>query len=140
MDTSPLLRHRFGVNYTPGKDWYYCWNDFDPDAVARDFDAIAALGADHVRVMLLWPYFQPNPHWVSEAHLARFDRLMALAGERDLMVCPALLNGWLSGYSFVPPGIDRERFLRFGDGLGDARPVLPRRGRGGATTQEFPRV
>lgn len=107
---SPLRRHRFGVNYTPGKNWYYCWNDFDADAIARDFDAIAALGADHLRVMLVWPYFQPNPDWVSEAHLARFDQLMALAGERNPMVCPTLLNGWLSGYSFVPPGISRDGF------------------------------
>ena len=107
---SPLLTHRFGVNYTPSKNWYYCWNDFDPDAIARDFDAIAALGADHLRVMLLWPYFQPNPHWVSEAHLARFDRMMALAGERHLDVCATMLNGWLSGYAFIPPHDDRAKF------------------------------
>lgn len=108
--TNPLLRHRFGVDYTPSKNWYYCWNDFDPDAIARDFDAIAALGADHLRVMLLWPDFQPNPRWVSEAHLARFDRLMQLAGERKLAVCATMLNGWLSGYGFRPTFDDRNKF------------------------------
>jgi hypothetical protein len=22
-----LTRHRFGVNYTPSHNWWYCWND-----------------------------------------------------------------------------------------------------------------
>ncbi|MGE5530463.1 MAG: glycoside hydrolase 5 family protein [Patescibacteria group bacterium] len=98
-----LTRHRFGVNYTPARSWWYCWNDFEPGAVAADLDAIAGLGADHIRIMLIWPYFQPNPRAVSGAHLERLDTLMALAGERRLDVCAALFTGWLSGYAFKPP-------------------------------------
>src|SRR5579863_9584729 len=56
-----LNRHRFGVNYTPSHNWYFCWNDWNPDPIRRDLDAIAALGADHMRIMLVWPFFQPNP-------------------------------------------------------------------------------
>jgi hypothetical protein len=54
-------RHRFGVNYTPSRRWWFCWNDWDADSIQRDLDAIAALGADHLRLLLIWPYFQPNP-------------------------------------------------------------------------------
>jgi len=39
-----LTRHRFGVNYTPSHNWWFCWNDWDPDPIRRDLDAIAALG------------------------------------------------------------------------------------------------
>jgi len=60
-----LNRHRFGVNYTPSKNWWFCWNEWDADSIKRDLDGIASLGADHLRILLIWPYFQPNPRWVS---------------------------------------------------------------------------
>ncbi|MBC7939423.1 MAG: cellulase family glycosylhydrolase [Chitinophagaceae bacterium] len=97
-----LQQHRFGVNYTPTRAWWDCWNDFDADAIARDLDAVAAIGADHIRIMLMWPYFQPNPSVVSAAHLNRLDRLMRLAAERELDVCVTLFVGWLSGFAFKP--------------------------------------
>ncbi len=53
-----LTRHRFGVNYTPSHNWWFCWNDWNADPIRRDLDAIAALGADHLRLMLIWPFFQ----------------------------------------------------------------------------------
>ena len=71
-----LTRHRFGVNYTPSHNWWFCWNDWNTDPIERDLDAIAALGADHLRLMLIWPFFQPNPKWVSSAHLERLDQLL----------------------------------------------------------------
>ena len=62
--------HRFGINYTPSRNWWYCWNDWEADSIRRDLDAIAALGADHLRLMLIWPYFQPSATWVSPLHSA----------------------------------------------------------------------
>ncbi len=97
-----LRTHRFGVNYTPSRHWYYCWNDFDPGAIARDFDAIAALGLDHLRVMTIWPWFQPNPAWVSPAHLDRLGAMMSLAQTRGLDVCVTAFTGHLTGYQLVP--------------------------------------
>jgi hypothetical protein len=79
-----LTRHRFGVNYTPSHNWWFCWNDWNPDPIKRDLDAIAGLGADHLRILLIWPFFQPNPKWVSQAHLERLDQLITLMGERHL--------------------------------------------------------
>src|SRR5208282_6834645 len=35
-----LDRHRFGVNYTPSKNWWFCWNEWDADSIRRDLDAI----------------------------------------------------------------------------------------------------
>jgi endo-1,4-beta-mannosidase len=96
-------RFRFGVNYTPTRHWYYCWNDFEADSIRRDLDTVAELHSDHIRLQLIWPWFQPNPNWVSPAHLERLRTLMSIAAERGLDVCVAALNGWLSGYAFQPP-------------------------------------
>ena len=98
-----IREYRFGVNYTPTQGWWYCWNDFCADAIARDLDSIKLLDADHIRIMLIWPYFHPNPSAVSQAHLERLRALMDLALERELDVCVALFVGWLSGYKFLPP-------------------------------------
>lgn len=97
-----ILRHRFGVSYTPTKNWFYFWNDFDADAVARDLDAIASLGMDHFRIFVAWPYFQPNRTWVSPGHLNRLDQLMRLAEKRRLDVCVCMLNGWISSQPLRP--------------------------------------
>jgi len=106
-----LTRHRFGVNYTPSHNWWFCWNDWNPDPIRRDLDAIAALGADHLRILLIWPFFQPNPKWVSPAHLERLDQLIDLMGERHLDTLVTVFTGQLSGWYFLPP------FNRLSDGF-----------------------
>jgi endo-1,4-beta-mannosidase len=106
-----LGRHRFGVNYTPSRDWWFCWNDWEAGSIRRDLDAIASLGADHLRVLLIWPYFQPNPKWVSLPHLQRLDQLLTLMGERKLDALITVFTGQLSGWLFLPP------FNRPGEGF-----------------------
>ena len=98
-----LTRHRFGVNYTPSHNWWFCWNDWNADPIRRDLDAIAALGADHLRILLIWPFFQPNPQWVSPAHLDRLDQLLSLMEERKLDALVTVFTGQLSGWFFLPP-------------------------------------
>jgi endo-1,4-beta-mannosidase len=97
-----LTRHRFGVNYTPSRNWWFCWNDWNADSIRRDLDAISALGADHLRIMLIWPFFQPNPQWVSPLHLERLDQLLTLMGERQLDALVTAFTGQLSGWFFLP--------------------------------------
>src|ERR1035441_11065626 len=46
-----VSRHRFGLNYTPSNNWWFCWNDWNADPIKRDLDAIASLGADHLRIL-----------------------------------------------------------------------------------------
>lgn len=106
-----LLRHRFGVNYVPAKNWYFCYNDWDAASIARDFDRIAEIGADHLRVMVVWPWFQPNPAVVSAAHLDRLDELLRLAAQRKLDVLPTIYTGWLSGFHLNPPYLEQEPFF-----------------------------
>src|SRR5487761_2302896 len=93
--------HRFGVNYTPSRNWWFCWNDWNADPIKRDLDAVAALGADHMRIMLIWPFFQPNATFVSPLHLERLDQLLTLMGERRLDALVTAFTGQLSGLYFM---------------------------------------
>jgi hypothetical protein len=37
---------RFGVNYVPRKRWWYCWLDWDQQAIEEDLNGIAGLGSN----------------------------------------------------------------------------------------------
>jgi len=93
---------RFGVNYVPSSKWWYCWVDWDAASIADDLHAIASLGMDHLRVMCLWPIFQPNAGYVSHTALDRLQQLLDLADSARLDVEVTVLNGWLSGFAFHP--------------------------------------
>lgn len=98
-------RPRFGVNYTPGQNWFHHWLDFDLDAVRADLDAIAALGLDHVRVFPLWPVFQPNRTLIRPRAVQQLVALVDAAGERGLDVNVDGLQGHLSSFDFRPSWI-----------------------------------
>jgi endo-1,4-beta-mannosidase len=105
-----LNRHRFGANYVPSKNWMAMWNAFDPGSIRAEFEKLAEIGCDHVRVLLLWPAFHPLPNWVSPAHLQRLAELMQIAKDCSLDVNLAPLSGWISGYAYIPPFIKPATF------------------------------
>ncbi len=96
---------RFGVNYVPRKRWWYCWLDWDQQAIEEDLSGIAGLGLDHIRMQCLWPYFQPGIGTVSEQALAHLHQLLDAADKVGLDVEVTVLNGWMSGLSFMPPWV-----------------------------------
>jgi hypothetical protein len=96
-------RVRFGLNYTPSKNWWYCWSDWDADSIRADLADIRALGMDHIRIMALWPELQPNAAFVRGEMVDRVRAMLDLAGERRLDVEVTVLNGAVSGFLFVPP-------------------------------------
>src|SRR5579875_1772513 len=98
-----LNRHRFGVNYTPSRNWWFCWTDWHESSIRKDLDGIAALGADHLRIMMLWPCFQPNLTWVNPHMLDRLDQLLAWMEQRGLDALITVFTGQLSGWFFLPP-------------------------------------
>jgi len=95
-------RVRFGVNYVPSQNWWYSWLDWNPDSIRRDLDDVASLGVDHIRIQLLWPYFQPNANDISRACLSRLSNLLDMARSRALEVEVTVLDGQLSGFLFTP--------------------------------------
>jgi endo-1,4-beta-mannosidase len=112
-----IMRCRFGVNYVPSRNWYYCYNDWNSDDIRRDFEAIAGLGADHIRIMLIWPWFQPNPTYVSGLHLDHLEQMLEIAAGFHLDVLVTLFNGGVSGYSFNLPYLDNSVFYTSPDWL-----------------------
>ncbi|MDR3734736.1 MAG: cellulase family glycosylhydrolase [Acidobacteriaceae bacterium] len=111
LHVSPLLAQpqpptsntlRFGVNYVPRRGWWYCWQDWNQQSIADDLKAIADLGMDHIRAQCLWPIFQPGVNYVSSEALERLVILLDSADRAGLDVEVTVLNGWMSGLSFMP--------------------------------------
>lgn len=100
--SAPPHRRRFGANYVPSNGWFYSWLDFRPDDVRRDFEDLAGLGLDHVRIFPVWPWVQPNRALVRPAALADLLTTVDLAAEAGLDVAVDLLQGHLSSFDFLP--------------------------------------
>ncbi|RMB80769.1 glycosyl hydrolase [Streptomyces shenzhenensis] len=93
---------RFGVNYTPSRDWFYSWLSPDWAVTRRDMKALADLGLDHVRIMPLWPVVQPNRTLIRRRALQDIRQVVEIAGEAGLDASVDVLQGHLSGFDFVP--------------------------------------
>jgi len=93
---------RFGANYVPRKGWWYCWQDWDQQAIIADLSAVADLGLDHVRIQCLWPIFQPGISNVSAPVVERLVDLLRAADHAGLDVEVTVLNGWMSGLQYMP--------------------------------------
>lgn len=93
---------RFGVNYVPSKDWFYSWQDVDKTATDEDMHAIKEIGADHIRMHLRWDIFQPNEAFVCPKPLKDLVAVLDSAGRYGLDVEITALNGWMSGFWFLP--------------------------------------
>jgi hypothetical protein len=107
---------RFGANYTPSKDWFFGWYNLDLDAASRDFDQIAALGLDHIRLFTLWPYFQPNRSLINQSALDQLAELVRRAKASGLDTNVDVLQGHLSGMEFMPVWLStRHRRSIYGD-------------------------
>ncbi|HVX07939.1 glycosyl hydrolase [Humibacter sp.] len=105
---------RFGVNYTPSREWMHSWLSLRPDDVRRDFAAIAELGLDHVRVFPLWPVLQPNRTLIRAEALDDVRTVVDIAAEFELDASVDVLQGHLSSFDFVPSWLatwhDRNMF------------------------------
>jgi endo-1,4-beta-mannosidase len=98
---------RFGANYVPRRHWWHAWSNWEGDEVRSDLRALADLGLDHVRIHLLWPLFQPVENYVSPHALDHLAELLDLADEAGLDVWVTVLDGWLSGFAYVPAWMEK---------------------------------
>jgi len=93
---------RFGVNYTPRVGWFHSWLDFDVDALRSDFEQIASLELDHVRIFPLWHLIQPNRGMLRAAGIEAVGTAVDVAAEFGLDVNVDALQGHLSSFDFLP--------------------------------------
>lgn len=93
---------RFGANHTPSGDWFYDWIRPDLDRRRRDFEALAGLGLDHVRILPLWPLLQPNRTLIRARAVADVRDAVRAAAEFGLDASVDVIQGHLSSFDFVP--------------------------------------
>lgn len=94
--------YRVGVNYWPARTAMRMWRDFSAAQVAEDFARMRTLGADSVRVFLLWEDFQPRPDRVEPSALGKLARVAELAAAQELAFVPTLFTGHMSGANWLP--------------------------------------
>lgn len=78
------------------------WSGFDRHEVADEFDLLADLGLDTVRLFLLWDDWQPTPDTVSSERLRDLRTVADLAHERGLGLDVTFFTGHMSGPNWVP--------------------------------------
>lgn len=93
---------RFGANYTPRNGWFHSWLDLDLADVRQDFEQLASLGLDHVRIFPLWPLLQPNRTLIRPRGLDDVAAVVHVANDYGLEVVVDVLQGHLSSYDFLP--------------------------------------
>lgn len=97
-----------GVNYWPRRKAMGWWTRFDLGEVRDEFDLVADLGLDVVRVFLLWDDWQPRPDEVSTACLAHLGQVLDTAAERGLGVDVTFFTGHMSGPNWAPGWLLRD--------------------------------
>jgi endo-1,4-beta-mannosidase len=104
-----------GVNYWPRRKAMYWWNEFDAEEVREEFNIIAGLGLNVVRIFLLWEDFQPTPTEVSTAHLGHLGQVCDIAAELGLGLDITFFTGHMSGPNWAPSwllGGPRPKIIR----------------------------
>lgn len=79
-----------GMNYYPANSpWRDFWYEFDANEIAADFDTIASLGANSVRVFLTRDAFLGDD---SASNIAKLEKLLNLARAKKLQLVPTLFD------------------------------------------------
>ncbi|MDZ4763185.1 MAG: cellulase family glycosylhydrolase [Chloroflexota bacterium] len=97
--TQPFI---LGVNYWPRRKAMYWWSNFEADEVREEFDVIAGIGMNVVRLFLLWDDWQPTPTSVSAERLRDFGIVCDIAAERGLGLDVTFFTGHMSGPNWSP--------------------------------------
>jgi len=91
-----------GVNYWPRRKAMYWWSNFDADEVREEFDIIASIGMNVVRLFLLWDDWQPTSDSVSVERMRDFATVCDIAAERNLGLDVTFFTGHMSGPNWSP--------------------------------------
>jgi endo-1,4-beta-mannosidase len=91
-----------GVNYWPRRKAMYWWSNFDAGEVWEEFQLIADLGMQVVRVFLLWDDWQPRPDQVSPSGLKNLVRVADIAQACGLKLDVTFFTGHMSGPNWAP--------------------------------------
>jgi endo-1,4-beta-mannosidase len=91
-----------GVNYWPRRKAMYWWSDFDAGEVREEFSIIKEIGLNVVRLFLLWDDFQPDPVSVDKNAVANLGKVADIAAEHGLELDVTFFTGHMSGPNWSP--------------------------------------
>lgn len=123
------MKFLVGCNYWGLKSGIRMWDNFDIDAIRKDFEIMDAYKIDTIRVFPLWSEFQPvkaalgvngkvfeyimrdgtrptNKYYIDEKKLRDFEKFCDLCDEYNIRIIVALLTGWMSGRIFLPAALE----------------------------------
>ena len=127
-----------GVNYWASHAGVYMWRDWKPEVVEEDFKKLASISVKVLRVFPLWCDFQPiTPLYeyagilkevthgdkfldttteegragVSLSMIDKFEYMVDLAEKYGFRLIISLLNGWMSGRTFVPEAMQGKNVI-----------------------------
>jgi len=95
-------RFVLGINYWPRDTAMYWWQEFDRAVVEREFFQMAELGAEVVRICLMWADFQPEPYRMNAVALDELEQVLDIAEVVGLDVMPTFFTGNMSGAIWLP--------------------------------------
>ena len=95
-----------GFNYMSSETGFQIWKDWKPHFIERDMEEISKHGFNTIRILLLWPDFEPSPGKYSKDVLEHLDEFARIAGKYNLNLIPTLFIGWGSGGRWGPPGCE----------------------------------
>ena len=122
-----------GCNYWSSHAGTRMWELWDEDVIRRDLEKLAGIGCEMLRVFPNWRHFQPieicythsgqfrdiymkgeplpdtpcGRAGVDEEMIRRFRKFAEIAEENGLSLKVALVTGWMSGYFYTPPALDK---------------------------------
>jgi len=88
--------HRFlvtGAHWVPAREAMLWPLHFDAASIERDFQRMAALGFNTVRLDLMWAWFEPRPGDYNAEAFAQLDTLVSLAHKYRIYLHPTLFVG-----------------------------------------------
>lgn len=91
-----------GTTYWPRRKGALLWAEFDRGEVRDEFQQLAALGIDTLRLPLHWEEFQPRPERVALEALRALEQTLAIAEDTRLGVVPGLLPLIVAGAIHLP--------------------------------------
>lgn len=80
----------------------YWWSNFDANEVREEFEIIASVGMNAVRLFLLWDDWQPTSSSVSPERLRDFGKVCDIAAQNNLGLNVTFFTGHMSGPNWSP--------------------------------------
>ena len=91
-----------GATYWPRRKGSLLWTKFDRGEIREEFQQLAAIGLNTVRLPLRWEDFQPRPERVSVTALRMLEQALEQAGDARLRMVPTLFPLTVAGAVHLP--------------------------------------